>query len=36
MGQLKIPWASNDLEVELGYVHELVQQLQKNVSAQLQ
>jgi hypothetical protein len=36
VGQLKIPWGSNDQEVELGYVHELVQQLQKKVFAQLQ
>jgi hypothetical protein len=34
--QLKIPSALNDQEVELGYVHELVQQLQKNVFAELQ
>jgi hypothetical protein len=36
VGQLKITWASDDQEIELGYVYELVQQLQKNVSAQLQ
>jgi len=36
VGQLKIPSALNDQEVELGCVYELVQQLQKNVSAELQ
>jgi hypothetical protein len=36
VGQLKIPSALNNQEVEFGYVHELVQQLQKNVSAELQ
>jgi len=34
--QLKIPSALNDQEVELGCVHELVQQSQKNVSGELQ
>jgi len=36
VGQLKIPSALSDQEVELGRVYELVQQLQKNVSTELQ
>jgi len=36
VGQLKISSALNDQEVELGRVYELVQQLQKNVSTELQ